>query len=127
VPAPFSTVRAVRSLTTIDDTSLGRIGVTWGVNDWVMIDARGETIQRRVASRHEFASVLESLGLSQAEAEAHAEALWHARPRDAATESARPNEAAWRATGTPTWVLALVLLAVLAVAGVAFYLYSAHR
>ena len=49
------------------------------------------------------------------EAAAEARSLWHARPTDAASETSRPGEEMWRATGLPAWAVALVLLAVIAI------------
>jgi len=96
-------------------TRFGELTVTWGVNDWVMIDLHGRSGQRQVKSWHELADLLVDVGFPRNEAAAEARSLWHARPTDAAAETSRPGEEMWKATGLPAWAVALVLLAVIAI------------
>jgi hypothetical protein len=96
-------------------TSAGPLAVIWGINQWVLVDLRGKSLQRRVGSRRELTRLLTDAGLGPEEAQRLAASLWHERPRDAAMEALRPGQEMWRATGLPAWAILLILLLLIAV------------
>ncbi len=96
------------------ETSVGPLTADWGINRWILVETATQSAQRQVDSRRALAQLLADLGLPAAEARTHADALWHARPKDAGLADARPGEELWRATGLPAWGLLLVLAAVVA-------------
>jgi len=96
------------------DTSLGAVGVTWGINRWVLVDTPSGSLQRQVAKRAAQRGWLVDAGLARDEAEELAATLWKRRPADAGIESASRDEAPWYATGLPTWAIFAILLAVVA-------------
>jgi hypothetical protein len=99
---------------TSEQTSLGTVTVTWGFNRWALLDLAGRSLQRQVRSERDLVQLLASAGLPSVEAKAHGTSLWHARPKDAGIEAARPRQALWRATGLPAWAIALILVALIA-------------
>lgn len=96
-------------------TSAGPLAVIWGINQWVLVDLRGKSLQRRVGSRRELTRLLTDAGLGPEEAQRFAASLWHEWPRDAAMEAPRPGQEMWRATGLPAWAILLILLLLIAV------------
>jgi hypothetical protein len=79
--------------------SIGPVTVTYAFRSWVLVEAGGRSVQRRVGSSEELGAALAALGLPPTEADSLADRLWDARPRDARFATARPWETFWAAQG----------------------------
>jgi hypothetical protein len=79
--------------------SIGPVTVTYAFRSWVLVEADGRSVQRRVGSSEELGAALAALGLPPTEAGSLADRLWDARPRDARFATARPWETFWAAQG----------------------------
>ena len=79
--------------------SIGPVTVTYAFRSWVLVEAGGRSVQRRVGSSEELGAALAALGLPPTEADSLADRLWDARPRDARFANARPWETFWAAQG----------------------------
>jgi hypothetical protein len=77
----------------VENTSIGRISVTFAYNAWVLVEAPGGySAQRQIRRQSELAQVLRELGLTGEEAEQKAATVWASRPRDAALRDVDPDE-----------------------------------
>lgn len=79
--------------------SIGPVTVTYAFRSWVLVEARGRSVQRRVGSSEELGAALAELGVPSTEADSLADRLWDARPRDARFANTRPWETFWAAQG----------------------------
>jgi hypothetical protein len=104
--------------------SIGPVTITYAFRSWVLVEAPGESVRRRVRSEHELAVVLAGLGLPQSEAVTVADRLWAARPEDAGLASVRPWEGWAASTGLSRLQLFLLVAAIAAVIGLILWLAS---
>jgi hypothetical protein len=81
------------------DTSNGRVEIAFGVNRWVLVTTKYESVQRQADDEAELARVLYDAGVPRSETKGVATQAWRSRPRNAGMTSAHPDEAILRATG----------------------------
>jgi hypothetical protein len=65
------------------------VRLSWGINRWVLVEAREGSLQRQVSSPLQLAALLAEMGVAFDEADALASRFWHERPSDAATKAPR--------------------------------------
>ena len=108
------------------ETSAGRVGVTFGINDWVVVEDRsGGRVQRQVKTPAQLGELLREGGIPFEEAHELAPRVWAERPADAGTTDAAGGESPWRAAGMSATAVGLLVLAIAFV--VFFLVYSAGK
>jgi hypothetical protein len=100
-------------------TSIGDVIVIFALDAWVMLEVGGRATQSQCRRPKELAARLVSLGLPADEAGKVAHELWRQRPGDASMQS--DSQSVIMAIGNQ-WVVAIIILLVIALIVVAFAL-----
>jgi hypothetical protein len=100
-------------------TSIGDVTAIFALDAWVMLETGGRSEQSQCRRPKELVARLVSLGLSADEAGKVAHELWRQRPGDASMQS--DSQSVVMAIGNQ-WVVAIIILLVLALIVVAFAL-----
>jgi hypothetical protein len=100
-------------------TSIGDVTAIFALDAWVMLEAVGRSTQSQCRRPKELAARLVSFGLPADEAGKVAHELWRQRPSDASMQS--DSQSVVMAIGNQ-WVVAIIILLVIALIVVAFAL-----
>lgn len=93
--------------------SIGPVSVAYAFRSWVLVEAGGRSVQRRIGSAADLAGALSEIGVPAGEAESLADRLWATRPDDARFQVARPWETSWAVQGLSfVWFLVWLVVAV---------------